>query len=293
MNVTTAHELADKTEKLLQKQWFFVAGFEKSGTTWLQKMLDFHPEMRCMGEGHAIRHIGKPLQDLFNTYNAVIKKTNQAVYNNKDVDYRPSDAKTYQAMFMMLVMSTIIETPDDTVKFIGDKTPNNDSYLVPLSNLFPNAKFIHIIRDGRDVLVSYTKHMNRTYDDEEYNYENSAEFISKAWSARIKIGKAFQQQNPGQLHEVRYEDLLTRPHAELKKMYQFLGVTATDEQINEAVEATSFEALSGGRKSGEENVNSFFRKGVSGDWKDELSLEALRIFNENAGDLIKDLGYEE
>ncbi len=43
-------QLHDQIKKVLEKQFFFVVGCQKSGTTWLEKILDNHPEMICRGE---------------------------------------------------------------------------------------------------------------------------------------------------------------------------------------------------------------------------------------------------
>ncbi|HYZ05733.1 MAG TPA: sulfotransferase domain-containing protein, partial [Rubrobacter sp.] len=58
-------------------------------------------------------------------------------------------------------------------------------------------------------------------------------------------------------------------------------------------EAASFEQLSGGRTQGEEASSSFYRKGIAGDWKNHFTEKDRRVFKEEAGELLIQLGYEE
>jgi hypothetical protein len=59
------------------------------------------------------------------------------------------------------------------------------------------------------------------------------------------------------------------------------------------VEAADFERVSGGRKRGEEDSSSLFRKGVAGDWRSVFTERDKRVFKEAAGELLIKLGYED
>jgi hypothetical protein len=63
--------------------------------------------------------------------------------------------------------------------------------------------------------------------------------------------------------------------------------------IGSIVRQNSFETLTGGRKEGEENSSSFFRKGTSGDWKNHFTSEIKEQFKSIVGDQLISLGYEE
>ena len=92
--------------------------------------------------------------------------------------------------------------------------------------------------------------------------------------------------------EVRYEDLLERPEEEVRRLLEFLGAGADEETVRRCVNSASFEKLSRGRKRGQEDPSSFFRKGVAGDWRSVFTEEDKKIFKEEAGDLLIRLGYE-
>jgi hypothetical protein len=93
--------------------------------------------------------------------------------------------------------------------------------------------------------------------------------------------------------EVRYEDLLAHPEAEMARLLRFLGAAADENSVGRCVGAASFERLSKGRARGEEDPSSFFRKGVAGDWREAFTERDRRVFQVEAGDLLKKLGYGE
>jgi hypothetical protein len=62
--------------------------------------------------------------------------------------------------------------------------------------------------------------------------------------------------------------------------------------ISAVLERKSFARLAGGRKKGQEDVNSHYRKGTPGDWKNHFSAEHIRQFKDQYGDLLIKLGYE-
>jgi Sulfotransferase domain len=123
---------------------------------------------------------------------------------------------------------------------------------------------------------------------------NSLRRMAAEWGARvgrtIEDGPALLGSNYA---EVRYEDLLQRPDEEMAWLLRFLGADASQETVRRCVGAASFERLSKGRKRGEEDEFSFFRKGVAGDWKNAFTAEDRKVFKEEAGDLLMELDYEQ
>ena len=88
----------------------------------------------------------------------------------------------------------------------------------------------------------------------------------------------------------RYEDMLLNPVSELQRILSFLEIE-TKKNIDEVVKAYSFETLSK-RSPGEESKTSFLRKGISGDWQNYFSQEAIDMFNMFHGEALERLGYD-
>ncbi len=178
---------------------------------------------------------------------------------------------------------------------VGEKTPDNASGLPTLALLFPKAKFIHVVRDGRDCAVSGWFHNlrldhGRTVDTYA-SFDNYVAQFAETWAGVVKTATEFGHTVPGRYMTVRYEDLSAAAPAELTRMFKFLGARSGHREIEHCASAASFATLSGGRESGDESRASFFRKGVIGDWHNHLSPDVERAFADKAGDWLKHFGY--
>jgi hypothetical protein len=117
--------------------------------------------------------------------------------------------------------------------------------------------------------------------------------LASDWNERVgrtvEEGSALLGDN---YREVRYEDLLEKPEVGFAALLEFLGATADAETVRRCVAAASFQKLSQGRKPGQEDATSFFRKGVAGDWRNVFTDWDKEVFKEEAGELLIRLGYE-
>jgi hypothetical protein len=312
---------------------FFVVGHQKSGTTWLMKILDSHPEILCQGEGRPFgrdwrqedlkqKPISYPPTSL---YNAILSAEDLRYWVQRSVWSRRDNAEEHLINLTRLaveyfLIQRLLKTGK---KFVGDKTVlHGTEILKEIATICPDAKVIHIIRDGRDVLVSQIHHRwNQAEDqggmgkitpeqlakreayrkDPQTLLETGEGIYSDGWLAgnaakwsrkvgiAVKDGPALLGANYA---EVRYEDLLGRPEEETRRLLRFLGADASEQTVRECVSAASFERLAGGRKRGQEAI-SFFRKGIAGDWKNVYTEQNKQDFKAVAGDLLVELGYEE
>jgi hypothetical protein len=202
-------------------------------------------------------------------------------------------------------------------KLVGDKSPLLDEgFMREVHAVYPGARVIHIIRDGRDRTVS-SMHRGWRRASQGYLHRLSPEELARgkalregretmgafteewlrqaARNWRLLVGSAVVD-GPALLGpnytEVRYEDLLVRPNEEVKRLLGFLGVDTDERLVESCVSSASFEKLSRGRERGQEDPSSFYRKGVAGDWRNHFSEEDRRVFKEEAGELLIQLGYE-
>src|SRR5690606_13120165 len=97
---------------------------------------------------------------------------------------------------------------------------------------------------------------------------------------------------PNDYLEVRYERLIADPDPAVREMFAFLGVDARDEIVRRCRDSASFDRLAG-RRRGEEDASSHFRKGVAGDWRRHFDDAAIEAFDAQAGPLRRELGYED
>jgi len=281
-------------KQVLSKQLFFIGGAQKSGTTWLQHLLDSHPAIVCSGEGHFADAIAVPLGHTLEAYNRRQDLIAERVYENKPF-YTPYTVEEYKFMSQMLTALMMSRRGiSDDIQCIGDKTPINIMHLPLLVEIFPDAKFVHIIRDGRDVVVSIVKHAQRVLKEKgeaDWTFENKTGEFAEKWASYVEQGLAFAKKYPNNYWEVRYEDLKKEPEKTLASLLKFLGVDNKRSICKKCLQTADFKRLSGGRKPGEEDPNSFFRKGIVGDWQNHLDENTQRAFLTKAGTLLGRLGY--
>jgi hypothetical protein len=292
---------------------FFVVGNQKSGTTWLMRMLDAHPEVLCKGEGRFFgeswrqkslkqRDTMRPPSSL---YNALLDAEYLRFWIERSVWSRNDGAEEHLDNLTRMAIDYFLggELLKSGKRIAGDKSPLlTPETIREISTIYPEAKVVHIIRDGRDVAVSAAHHarnFGRPRKRSEPNGTEGSVFsqgqlekLAAEWASRV--GKTVQD-GPELLGEnyteVRYEDLLDRPEKEVRRLLAFLGVDADEKSVTRCIDDASFERLSKGRMRGEEDPTSFFRKGVAGDWKHAFTEKEREIFDREAGELLARLGY--
>jgi hypothetical protein len=279
---------------LRQKQIFFVGGTGKSGTTWLQLLLDAHPSVSCSGEGHFPDHLWEVLKQAMDQYKNLIGTNNKQLFNELE-GYLPPTGKDVLYIFASCIAVFLVEQSKGKVALaVGEKTPGNIRYFPRLATLFPTAKFIQIVRDGRDCAISGWFHNLRNKEWVKYNcgsLDTFVERVAEVWATDLAKAHEFADAHPDRIRRIRYEDLARDAETTLAGLFRFLGVEATETVVADCRRQASFAKWSGGRNPGEENRLSFFRKGVAGDWRNHLSEEQNALFREQAGTWLDRLGY--
>ena len=319
---------------------FFVVGFPKSGTTWLMETLDAHPEVLCRGEGRFFdrsmrREHFKGMETSEQTtrqklqpaslYNALAEDDYLRMWVERSVWSRDDDADEHLKNLTRLAAEYFLTSKLSASgkRMVGDKTPlSSGTVVAEISDLFPEAKVVHLVRDGRDAAVSLIHHnWKRTTDrggvrrfaPEELEkrdryWKDPASFaasgeslftgkrlrhVAEIWGTRVTSARRDGRRLLGENYtEVRYEDLLERSEEEFGRVFGFLGADAAPGTVRRCAEATSFERRSGGRQRGQEDAKSGVRKGVAGDWKGIFTERDRNIFLEMAGPTLAELGYE-
>lgn len=169
-------------------------------------------------------------------------------------------------------------------------------------NLLENGQipFVVIYRDLRDVAVSYYFYVKQTPWHPQYHlYKNLTVedglkfFAENLLCEYAKWIESWTKTTENSLRLIiRYEDLLSNPEIELSKIAKHCALDNSPQKIRKIVEINSFSNLSGGRNKGNESSNSFFRKGVAGDWKNHFTPNLKNIYKEKIGDFLVDFNYE-
>ena len=281
-------------------QVFFIVGAQKSGTTWLQKSLNSIDGIHCMGEGHFIDKLLMPIAQTRYEYNQLMQVVQQRVYEGNGF-YGPIPDQEFLRMMRSWILNIMVRNaraPEDAIVALGDKTPANSFHIPALKQLFPRSRFLHILRDGRDVAVSNFRHRERILKESPQAGQTPPDLAAEApqllskWAGFTRaVRKAETAGIP--VHTVRYEAMLSDGVASLRGCVDHLlpQNSISDDQLRAAVDANSFQALSGGREPGAIDANSNLRRGQVGSWRDELAPEVSERFTPEDRELLESLGY--
>jgi len=278
-------------------QIFFVVGAQKSGTTWLQKSLNSVEGIHCLGEGHFVDKLLLPLAQTRHEYNKMMQVVRHRIYEGEGSYDGIPDQELFALTrsWILNIMLRNANAPQETILALGDKTPGHSFHLPTLKQLFPGARFLHILRDGRDVAVSAFHHRQRIQlengQDGGKLQEEAHQYLAKWAGVARAIRKA--ESNGIPVHTVRYESMLEDGIASLRGCIDHLlpENNIDDGELHAAVEANSFQKLSGGREPGSIDDSAILRRGQAGCWQEELTPEAQDKFSAEDRELLSSLGY--
>ncbi len=280
---------------------FIVTGVTKSGTTWLQRMLDSHPEIACGGESKLnvfLTQLGPAIR----AYNEALTKTNEKIYKDTAI-YQPLGQAQAVAIMQYLfldrlgaVQRTAAAAGKTAPKWIGDKDPDYKRELASWRRILPEARVVSTTRDGRDCYVSLWFHL---YPDREpLAADNRADFLGRiqghaaTWRDTMAKFRKDDAEHPGRHFAIRYESLLDDAEGEMTRLFDWFGCNTSAATVAEVVQRNAFSVASGGRWPGEADPRSFLRKGIAGDWKNHFDEECNRLYCEIAGEALTAAGYE-
>jgi hypothetical protein len=271
----------------------FVVGCGRSGTTLLRAMLDSHPDLAIPDEvsfvirlarPHYARRYGWPRRfEPAVASEMVLANGSFRRWGLPEADVRAALAERPPASFPDLVRACygLWSVAQDKPRY-GDKTPMHVLHLRRLARMFPEARFVHVIRDGRDVATSY-----RSVPWGPSTVEDAA----AEWRRRVRHGRrAGHALGPGRYREVRYEDLVADTEATMREVCRFIdapwneSVLRYHERAEEIIGATRF-------PSAHQRIALPPTAGLR-DWTQELSSQDVARFETIAGSLLDELGYE-
>jgi hypothetical protein len=275
--------------------FLFVVGCGRSGTTVLRTALDAHPRLAVAHEGRfvaplALRRGRYEQPEAFAVERFVADMLgDRAVRTNLGFDeeglrgalgagdgHGPVD---YPDAVRRVFAAYAARQGKDRY---GDKMPGYVLRVPLLADLLPESRFVHIIRDGRDVALSTGVLAGRGTD-----------LVSAAlnWRTRVTAGRTDGAAlAPGRYHEVRYEALVTDPEAELRALAAFAGLPWDAEMLRhtEQPEATPAKVRDNPRHA---RLAEPLSPGAR-TWRTAMDRADVEAFEAVAGDLLADLGYE-
>ena len=271
---------------------FFVVGCPRSGTTLLQRMLDAHPQLAVANDAHFIHHgIHRRAGDVPLTPHHVdrvvsLRSFHRFAVSEAEARDAARGVSTY-AEFVGALFARLAATRRKPLS--GEKAPLYVRYLPLLHSLFPRARVVHVVRDGRDVALSTLEWARPGLGPgrvELWRLEPvavSALFWRWHVTTGLRDGSAHE---PSLYHEVLYERLLDDPETELQTISVFLGVPYADDMLAYHEGKT--------RKGRGLSAKSAWLPPTRGlrDWRRDMAENDVELFEALAGDVLSFYGYD-
>jgi hypothetical protein len=270
----------------------FLVGSPRSGTTWLQGLLASHPAI----------HTG-PETQFFGAYQPVEKEFLREKDGRCGISEYLSPAAFYELMgesFWRVVSE--LPTPEGQPRYFLEKSPYHCVFGEFILRTFPQARFIHLIRDARAVVAS----MLRISKNWGQNWApNNAEQATAFWFECVSAGCQISElvSSPDHYLGIRYEDVRANQEGYLADLFTWLGLPSGPDLVRRAIEANSLARSRGNlapfpaiRMPNEELPLPKYPVGFVGPaplTPDEADLtdEDRRTVDRMAGDVLQELGY--
>lgn len=279
----------------------FIVGVGRSGTTLLRLMLDAHPEMAIPPETHFLPQVIRAAKDLPNPGEKFVEiVTNYRTWGDYGLDEKTLSEEVSKASpelgSALRTFYKLYAARFGKVRW-GDKTPLYVRHMTGIQSVLPEARFIHVIRDGRDVALSN----KQTW----FGPDSVRE--SAVWWRDWIISARNQAEYLDHYLEVRYENLVEGTEPTLKKICDFLELSwspkmldyylSSDQRMREIrrdIPATKGSGMVRGHdRTGIHAMTSNPPdRGRIGRWRSEMDPAELRVFEEEAGQLMDALNYE-
>ena len=281
----------------MTKPYVFIVGCARSGTTLLRRIVNAHGQIAIMPESHWI--------DVF--FEERTGLTPEGMVTPALIDHLLEHRKFARLHFDRPMLLSLLQSgqPVSYADFVarifelygkregkslvGDKTPAYVRRLHQLHALWPAARFVHLIRDGRDVCLSMAKwktaHVKKpgiftTWKDD------SVSTTALWWELNVRSGQqAGHSLGPKLYYELRYESLLCNPAEECAALCTFLGLPYDDAMLR----------FHEGRTKTNPGLDAKhawlpITPGLR-NWRSQMPTEDVERFEAATGDLLDELGY--
>src|SRR4051794_6348883 len=239
----------------------FVCGSARSGTTWTFDLFDRHPEVHAICESWILSQTHGVTSVLAQPYWSV--STREAWRQRVDAPFGAIQTVPYEEVVQelgALAAGWFVRSMRPEHRFLAAKAPID---VRAAAVLFPEARFIHVIRDGRDVALSMRR-ASETWDPS-MGVGLPMEFRAEAWRRQVENVRVHRDSLGDRYLEIRYESMRADPETALRTLFDFAEIPHGDDLLQMIRDATDLSSY------GDTPRESGFRGGQRGGWRDEFT----------------------
>lgn len=269
------------------KKLVFIVGASRSGTTWLQLLLSQSKRIATSQETHLFSGYLKSLGKSWAVHSNDVRTIGlQSLFSDREFI-------EFKKLISDHVFSTVLRNRD-SADIVLEKTPDHVYCWQEILELYPEAHFIHLVRDPRAVVASM-----RATGAEWRNPWAEAGIVnlSREWMSAVTAGRQLLLAT-ARAREIRYEDIAGGGATWLRDLWAWLGVNESLNTAESAWSELSFNTLSRGtaRQSYQpwntsREPQGMWRKGEIDSWKDELTSQETATVEAICAELMRDYGY--
>lgn len=276
---------------------FFIISSGRSGSTLLRAIISQHPAVCVPPESHILGQITRRFKlcyrflpwdyvvrlvisefqvqspgfgfwqlDLFKFYPIALKL--------------PKEQRSLAKLIDIFYMYYMQEKKPEATRW-GDKSIRNAFFLDLIDEVYPNARYIHLIRDGRDVSVSLVAADTTPVKD--------VEVAAKYWLRSVTQGRLFGAKLDNTRYlEVFYEDLVGKPESVVKRIYNFLDLDFSPEAFQFR---KNLDSLGDAHREIHKNLKNPINENSIGKWRKKLDHEEQQVVQNQLRDKLLELNY--
>ena len=163
----------------------------------------------------------------------------------------------------------------------GDKTPHYVAHVDEIKRVFPEARIVHLVRDGRDVALSLLR--------VPFGPAN-VWAAAREWRAAVEAGERAQARFGEDVMTLRYEDLVADPATVVAAVCRFAGIAYAPAML--AIEEAAADRLARGQEGWFRELFAGINAGSVGKWRTQMSAVQRATFAAAAGEVLRRHGYE-
>jgi len=277
-------------------QPIFIVGSPRSGTTLLQCMLSTSPETFSLPETHffctilpesEIRPDALLTQKNFQTLSAGLLRKMHFTWppatEGELAGMAGEQGLAVKQVFAALASLHARHSGKNGHLRLIEKTPYHVFYMDQILGYFPDACFLNIVRDPRDVVSSRLKMPTAAHQ--------SVHQFAEDWLQCIRSAEDFAARHPQKIHTIRYEDLVQNPEKELQDICSFSDLTYTPAMLSAF--AGNFDSCTlPGHEPWKDEIRTGAILNRSGVWKERISSSQAEIITAAAGEKMPGYGYQ-
>lgn len=265
----------------------FFVGTNGSGTTLHRAIFDSHPDLAIPGEAHFVARLGKDR----GRYEGPNRFHSELLFDDLGKEKRFAKWDLDPGEVELAIAQPPVTDFPEAIRSLyrmyagyrgktryGDKTQAHIHEIPLLAELFPEARFVHAVRDGRDVALAHTD-------------GTKIEQVAISWKRRVTAGRrAGQALGPNRYTESRFDELIEDTESSVRRLCDFIDIDFDPAMLRYYERADDIVATTA-VPDRHRDIYLPPTKGLR-DWRRELSDEQVMRFEALAGDLLDDLGYE-